>query len=83
MTSIKNVLHKFLSFAGVREDVTDIVLNVRRVAPRRQGEEPKRLPLSASGSAYGPVGLVPVDALYLPVRQVASRSRTTSNNAVV
>ena len=51
ITSIKieNVLHEFSSLAGVREDVTDIVLNVKQIALRMQGEGPKRLQLSAVG----------------------------------
>ncbi|MBB4155400.1 DNA-directed RNA polymerase subunit alpha [Sphingomonas jinjuensis] len=125
VTSIKieNVLHEFSSLAGVREDVTDIVLNVKQVAIRMQGEGPKRLQLSATGPAEvkagdiavsgdievmnpelvichldegatlnmeltadvgkgyvaaaanrpvdAPIGLIPVDALYSPVRQVS------------
>jgi DNA-directed RNA polymerase alpha subunit len=44
ITSIKieNVLHEFSSLAGVREDVTDIVLNVKQIALKMQGEGPKR-----------------------------------------
>jgi ribosomal protein uS11 len=40
VTSIKieNVLHEFSSLAGVREDVTDLVLNVKQIALRMQGE---------------------------------------------
>jgi DNA-directed RNA polymerase subunit alpha len=47
VTSIKieNVLHEFSSLTGVREDVTDIVLNVKQIALRMQGEGPKRLQL--------------------------------------
>ncbi|WP_339348209.1 DNA-directed RNA polymerase subunit alpha [uncultured Sphingomonas sp.] len=125
VTSIKieNVLHEFSSLAGVREDVTDIVLNVKQIALKMQGEGPKRLQLSATGpgevkagdiavsgdievmnpelvichldegatlnmeltadvgkgyvAAVGnrpvdaPIGLIPVDALYSPVRQVS------------
>ena len=125
VTSIKieNVLHEFSSLAGVREDVTDIVLNVKQMAIRMQGEGPKRLQLSATGPgevkagdiavsgdieimnpelvlchlddgatlnmeftadvgkgyvaavanrpADAPIGLIPVDALYSPVRQVS------------
>jgi len=125
ITSIKieNVLHEFSSLAGVREDVTDIVLNVKQIALRMQGEGPKRLQLSAtgpgevtagdiavtgdievmnkdlvichldegatlnmeltadSGKGYvpavlnrpidAPIGLIPVDSLYSPVRQVS------------
>src|SRR5688500_13309809 len=51
VTAIKidGVLHEFSSLAGVREDVTDIVLNVKQVALRYQGEGAKRLQLTASG----------------------------------
>jgi DNA-directed RNA polymerase subunit alpha len=120
---IENVLHEFSSLAGVREDVTDIVLNVKQIALRMQGEGPKRLQLSATGPGEvtagdiavtgdievmnkdlvichldegatlnmeltadvgkgyvpavanrpvdAPIGLIPVDSLYSPVRQVS------------
>ncbi len=125
ITSIKieNVLHEFSSLAGVREDVTDIVLNVKQIALKMEGEGSKRLQLSATGPktvtagdilvsgdikvmnpdhvichlddgatlnmeltadsgkgyvaaaanrpAEAPIGLIPVDSLYSPVRQVA------------
>src|SRR6188474_728855 len=48
---IENVLHEFSSLAGVREDVTDIVLNVKQIALRMEGEGPKRLQLSVTGPA--------------------------------
>ena len=50
---IDNVVHEFSSIAGVREDVTDIVLNLKQVAIRMRGEGPKRLMLKATGP--GPV----------------------------
>jgi DNA-directed RNA polymerase subunit alpha len=125
ITSIKieNVLHEFSSLTGVREDVTDIVLNVKQIALKMQGEGPKRLQLSVTGPAEvragdiavtgdievtnkdlvichlddgaslnmeltadtgkgyvpavlnrpadAPIGLIPVDSLYSPVRQVS------------
>ena len=131
VTSIKieNVLHEFSSLAGVREDVTDIVLNIKQVALKMEGEGPKRLQLSATGPAVvkagdisvvgdievmnpdlvichldqgatlnmeltadvgkgyvpavanrpadAPIGLIPVDALYSPVRQVAYKVDNT------
>jgi len=46
---IDNVLHEFSSVAGVREDVTDIVLNLKGVALRMSVEGPKRLSISAKG----------------------------------
>jgi DNA-directed RNA polymerase subunit alpha len=131
VTSVKieNVLHEFSSLAGVREDVTDIVLNIKQIALRMQGEGPRRLQLSATGPcevtagmiavsgdievmnpahvichldqgatlnmeltadtgkgyvpassnrpADAPIGLIPVDALYSPVRQVAYKVENT------
>jgi len=131
ITSIKidGVLHEFSSLTGVREDVTDIVLNVKQIALRMEGEGPKRLHLSATGPADvtagmiatagdieitnpdllichldegatlnmeltadigkgyqpaqanrpadAPIGLIPVDALYSPVRQVAYKVENT------
>jgi len=131
VTSIKieGVLHEFSSLAGVREDVTDIVLNVKQIALKMEGEGPKRLQLAATGPgevtagqiatsgdievtnpdlvichldqgatlnmeltadigkgyvpaaanrpADAPIGLIPVDALYSPVRQVAYKVENT------
>jgi DNA-directed RNA polymerase subunit alpha len=131
ITSIKieGVLHEFSSLAGVREDVTDIILNVKQIALKMEGEGPKRLQLSATGpgevtagqiattgdieitnpdlvichlddgatlnmeltadigKGYVPaagnrpadaaIGLIPVDALYSPVRQVAYKVENT------
>lgn len=131
ITSIKieGVLHEFSSLAGVREDVTDIVLNVKQIALKFEGEGPKRLHLTATGPGEvtagqiqtsgdieitnpdlvichldqgatlnmeltadvgkgyvaaaanrpvdAPIGLIPVDALYSPVRQVAYKVENT------
>ena len=131
VTSIKieNVLHEFSSLTGVREDVTDIVLNVKQIALKMEGEGPKRLQLSATGPGEvkagdimvsgdievmnpdlvichldegatlnmeltadtgkgyvaavanrpidAPIGLIPVDSLYSPVRQVAYKVDNT------
>ncbi|MGR3484813.1 MAG: DNA-directed RNA polymerase subunit alpha [Paracoccaceae bacterium] len=46
---IDNVLHEFSSVAGVREDVTDMVLNLKGVALRMEVEGPKRLTVQARG----------------------------------
>ncbi|QPH52502.1 DNA-directed RNA polymerase subunit alpha [Pontivivens ytuae] len=46
---IDGVLHEFSSVAGVREDVTDIVLNLKGVALSMDVEGPKRLSISAKG----------------------------------
>jgi DNA-directed RNA polymerase subunit alpha len=131
VTAIKidGALHEFSSLPGVREDVTDIVLNVKQIVVKMQGDQVKRLALSASGPgevtagqiavtgdieianpelvictlddgatfnmeltvqtgkgyvpaamnrpADAPIGLIPVDALYSPVRQVAYKVEPT------
>jgi DNA-directed RNA polymerase subunit alpha len=46
---IDGVLHEFSSIAGVREDVTDIILNIKQLALRLHAEGPKRMTLSKKG----------------------------------
>ena len=46
---IDGVLHEFSSIPGVREDVTDIVLNIKSLGLRMHGEGPKRISLVAEG----------------------------------
>ncbi|MGC1259251.1 MAG: DNA-directed RNA polymerase subunit alpha, partial [Jannaschia helgolandensis] len=46
---IDNVLHEFSSVSGVREDVTDIVLNLKGVSLKMDVEGPKRVSISAKG----------------------------------
>ena len=46
---IDGVLHEFSSIQGVREDVTDIVLNVKNLAIKSKSNEPKKLVLDANG----------------------------------
>lgn len=126
---IEGVLHEFSSINGVREDVTDIVLNVKALALRMGGEGPKRMALNATGPCEvtagmieaghdievlnpdlvlmtlddgarlameftvntgkgyvpaaanraedAPIGLIPVDALYSPVRKVSYKVDNT------
>jgi DNA-directed RNA polymerase subunit alpha len=126
---IDGVLHEFSSIPGVREDVTDVVLNIKALALRMHGEGPKRMRLRAegpgevkaaqietghdidvmnpelaictlddgarldmemtveTGKGYvastqnrpedAPIGLIPVDAVFSPVRKVAYRVENT------
>tara|TARA_R110000744_G_scaffold145205_1_gene257418 strand:+ start:12440 stop:13459 length:1020 start_codon:yes stop_codon:yes gene_type:complete len=46
---IDGVVHEFSSIDGVREDVTDIVLNIKQIALHMHGEGPKRVVLRKSG----------------------------------
>ncbi len=50
---IDGVVHEFSSIPGVREDVTDIVLNVKQLALRMHAEGPRRLLLKKDTA--GPV----------------------------
>ena len=46
---IDGVVHEFSSLEGVREDVVDIVLNIKQLAVRMHAEGPKRMTLRATG----------------------------------
>ncbi len=126
---IDGVLHEFSSIPGVREDVTDIVLNIKTLGLRMEAEGPKRMSLKAegprvvtagmietganiqvmdpdlvichldrdgklsmeliveNGKGYvaatqnrpedSPIGLIPVDAIFSPVRKVAYKIENT------
>ncbi len=50
---IDGVVHEFSSMEGVREDVVDVVLNIKQLALRMHSEGPKRMTLKAVGP--GPV----------------------------
>ena len=57
---IDGVVHEFSSMEGVREDVVDIVLNIKQLALRMHAEGPKRMMLRATGP--GPVTASQIDA---------------------
>src|SRR5262245_32554674 len=46
---IDAVLPEFSSISGVREDVTDIVLNIKDIAIKMQGDGPKRMVVKKQG----------------------------------
>lgn len=53
VTAIKidGVLHEFSSIPGVREDVTDIILNIKSLALKVDSEQPQKIYLNATGPA--------------------------------
>ncbi len=55
---IDGVLHEFSSIPGVREDVTDIVLNIKSIALRMAGEGPRRMILKADGPGEVTAGMI-------------------------
>ena len=126
---IDGVLHEFSSIGGVREDVTDIVLNIKEIAIKMEGDGPKRMvvrkqgpgavtagdiqtvgdveilnpdhvictldegaeirmeftvdtgkgyvPAERNRAEDAPIGLIPVDSLYSPVKKVSYRVENT------
>ncbi|MGH1418828.1 MAG: DNA-directed RNA polymerase subunit alpha [Hyphomicrobiaceae bacterium] len=132
---IDGVLHEFSSIPGVREDVTNIVLNIKEIALRCHSEGPKRMVLTKEGPgavlagdietgseveilnpnhvichldqgasvrmefvagtgkgyvaaehnrpADAPIGLVPVDCLYSPVKKVSYKVENTREGQIL
>lgn len=132
---IEGVLHEFSSVPGVREDVTDIILNIKHLPVRVTADGSKRLHLTAtgpgevkagqitetadveildkdmvlchldegatlnmeltvaSGKGYvpaernrpddAPIGLIPVDALFSPVKKVSYKVENTREGQVL
>lgn len=126
---IDGVLHEFSTIPGVREDVTDIVLNIKSMGLKMNADGPKRMTLKAkgpgevkagdiegsadieimnpdlvlchldngaklsmeltveNGKGYlpaahnrtedSPIGLIPVDAVFSPVRKVSYKIDNT------
>jgi DNA-directed RNA polymerase subunit alpha len=132
---IDGVLHEFSSIAGVREDVTDIVINIKEIALAMHAEGPKRLVLRKEGPGVvkagdiqqtadihilnpehvictldegaevrmeftvnngkgyvpsernrpedAPIGLIPVDSIYSPVRRVSYKIENTREGQIL
>ena len=132
---IDGVLHEFSSIAGVREDVTDIVLNIKEIAINMEGDGPKRMvvrkqgpgavtagdiqtvgdveilnpdhvictldegaeirmeftvdtgkgyvPADRNRAEDAPIGLIPVDSLYSPVKKVSYKVENTREGQVL
>lgn len=55
---IDGVVHEFSSIQGVREDVTDFVLNIKKIAMRMHNEGPKRVVLQAQGPCEVTAGMI-------------------------
>ncbi len=132
---IDGVLHEFSSIAGVREDVTDIVLNIKDIAIKMQGDGPKRMVVKKQGPGVvtagdiqtvgdivvlnpdlvlctldegaeirmeftvntgkgyvpaernrpedAPIGLIPVDSLFSPVKKVSYKVENTREGQIL
>ncbi|MBO5943953.1 MAG: DNA-directed RNA polymerase subunit alpha [Clostridia bacterium] len=64
ITSVKidGVLHEFSTINGVKEDVTEIVLNLKGVILKIHGDGPKTLYIDASGKCQITAGDIKVDS---------------------
>ena len=64
ITSVKidGVLHEFSTIDGVKEDVTEIVLNLKGVILKINGDGPKTIYIDASGKCEVTAGDIQVDA---------------------
>ena len=60
VTSVKieGVLHEFSSVPGVREDVTDIILNIKELRLKVGSSEKKRITLNATGPGEITAGMI-------------------------
>jgi DNA-directed RNA polymerase subunit alpha len=59
---IDGVVHEFSSMEGVREDVVDIILNIKQLALRMHAEGPKRMTLRATGPGTVTAGQIDAPA---------------------
>lgn len=59
---IDGVLHEFSSIEGVREDVTNIILNIKALAVRMHVEGPKKMRLNAEGPCEVTAGMIEAGA---------------------
>ncbi len=58
---IKGADHEFMTIPGVMEDVTDIILNVKDIVVKLEGNEPKTMKLAASGPGEVTADLIEAD----------------------
>ncbi len=58
---IRDVLHEFSSIDGVVEDVTDIILNVKGIVVRLEGDEPRTVTLEAHEAGPVTAGMIQAD----------------------
>lgn len=75
---IDGVLHEFSSIPGVKEDVSDIILNLKQVKLRFHGEGPKTLRIKANGDGIVTAGDIMTDPtveVLNPSQHIATVSR--------
>lgn len=58
---IENVLHEFSTVKGVKEDVTELILNIKLLALKMSGEGPKTIYIDAKGPGEVTAGDIKTD----------------------
>ena len=58
---ISGIQHEFSTIPGVKEDVTEIVLNIKRIIARLHSDEPKTVYIEASGEGEVTAGDIKAD----------------------
>ncbi len=58
---ISGIQHEFSTISGVKEDVTEIVLNIKRIIARLHSDEPKTVYIEASGEGEVTAGDIKAD----------------------
>ncbi len=58
---ISGIQHEFSTIPGVKEDVTEIVLNIKRIIARLRSDEPKTVYIEASGEGEVTAGDIKAD----------------------
>lgn len=59
---IDGILHEFSTIPGVKEDVTDIILNIKGLTAKLYTDEPKLLRIEAEGEGVVTAGSIQADA---------------------
>lgn len=59
---ISGVDHEFSSIKGVVEDVTDVILNIKKLVIRLQGDDPKTITVKAQKAGPVTAGMIECDA---------------------
>lgn len=58
---ISGVDHEFATIAGVMEDVTDIILNIKKLVVRMQGDEPRTIRVASDKAGPVTAGMIESD----------------------
>src|SRR2546426_242179 len=78
---LKGADHEFSSLPGVMEDVTDIILNIKSLIVRLDGDEPKEMKLSANKAGPVTAGMITGDPAVTIINKDLVLATLTENHA--